>query len=81
MNQIVSGVPKLEIDHKYFCKGCALVNNIKKPFQSSENGSKYVLYLIRSHVFGPIPIIMIRGSFYCVTFTHDSLTSDGYILS
>lgn len=40
LNQIVLGVPKLQTNHEGVCKGCALANNIKKPFPSSDNISK-----------------------------------------
>jgi len=71
LNKIFSGVLELHIDHKIVCKGCALDNNIKKPFPSSDNRSKEALDLIQFDVCGPMPMISLGGSLYYVTFFYE----------
>lgn len=71
MNQIVSGVPKLQIDHKVVCKACALGKYFKKPFRNSDNRCKEVLDLIHFDVCGPMPVRSLGGLLYYVTFIDD----------
>jgi hypothetical protein len=47
------------------CKGCALGNNSKDSFLSSESGSKGILDIIHSEVSGTTPIESVQGSSYC----------------
>ena len=68
---MVVGIPKLQLVHEGVCRGCALGKNIKKPFPSSENRSKGILYLIHSDVCGPMPVKSVGGSLYYVTFIDD----------
>jgi hypothetical protein len=68
---MVVGIPELQSVHEGVCKGCALWNNIKKPFPNSENRSKGILDLIHSDVCGPMPIKFLGGYLYCVTFIDD----------
>jgi hypothetical protein len=69
---MVEGIPELKSTHEGICKGCALGKNIKKPFPSSNNRSKEILYLIHLDVCGPISVKSLGGSLYYVTFI------DGY---
>jgi hypothetical protein len=46
LKKMVKGIPDLQSTHEGTCKGCALGKNIKKPFPSNNNRSKYILDLI-----------------------------------
>jgi hypothetical protein len=62
LKQIVVGIPKLQYVHEGSCRGCALGNNIKKPFPSSENRSTEILNLIHLDVCVPMPVKSLGGS-------------------
>ena len=40
VSKVVTGLPKLKIDHEGICKGCAKGKNIKNPFPKSETKTK-----------------------------------------
>jgi hypothetical protein len=61
----------LKSTHERICKGCALGNNIKKPFPINNNQSKEILDLIHSYVCSPIPVRSLGGSLYYVIFIDD----------
>jgi hypothetical protein len=71
LKRMVEGIPELQSTHEGICKGCALGKNIKKPFPSSNNRSKEILYLIHSDVCGPMPVKSLGGSSYYVIFIDD----------
>jgi hypothetical protein len=50
------------------CRGCALGNNVKDYFPSSESRSKGILYIIHSHVSGSMSVASMQGASYYVTF-------------
>lgn len=54
-------------------KGCALGNNVNKPFARSDTRSTEVLDLIHSDVCGPMTIKSLSGHQYCVTSIDDFL--------
>jgi hypothetical protein len=68
---MVEGISELKSTHEGICKGCALGNNIKKPFPRSNNRSKEILDLIHSDVCGPMPIKSLGGALYYLTFIDD----------
>eukprot|EP00253_Pinus_taeda_P005063 PITA_05063 len=67
LNQMVSGVPELQMEHEEVYKGCALGKNVKKPFPSNESRSKEILDLVHSDVSGPIPVKSFISSWYYMT--------------
>jgi hypothetical protein len=71
LGKMVEGIPELKSTHEGICKGCALGNNIKRPFPSSNNRSKEILDLIHSEVCGPMPVGSLGGSLYYVIFIDD----------
>jgi len=52
LNQMVLGVPKLQMEHEEVCKGYALGKNVKKSFPCSESRSKEILDLVDFYVCG-----------------------------
>jgi hypothetical protein len=50
LEKMVEGIPELQSTHEGICKGYALSKNVKKPFSSSNNRSKEILYLIHLDV-------------------------------
>ena len=59
--QLVMGLPDLNIDHEGICKGCEKGKNIKNPFSKSETKTKGMLELIHSDVCGTIPSTYLSG--------------------
>jgi hypothetical protein len=52
LGKMVTGLPKIQIQHKGVCRGCTLGKNVKGSFSSSDNISKEILDLIHSEVCG-----------------------------
>jgi hypothetical protein len=50
------------------CRGCALGKNAKDGFPSSESRPKGILDLIHSYVCTSIPVELVQGASYYVTF-------------
>jgi hypothetical protein len=71
LKKMVEGIPELQSTHEGICRGCSLGKNVKKPFSSSNNSSKEILYLIHSYVCGLMPVKYLGGSLYYVTFIDD----------
>jgi transposase InsO family protein len=57
--------------YKGVCRGCALGNNVKGSFLSSDNRSKEILDLIHSDVCGPMIVASLNGYLYYVLFIDD----------
>jgi transposase InsO family protein len=68
---MVIGLPKIQIQHKGVCKGCALGKNVKVLFPSIGNRSKEILDLIHSNVCGPMTVASLNGYLYYVLFIDD----------
>lgn len=68
LNQMVLGVPKLQMEHEEVCKGYALGKNVKKSFPCSESRSKEILDLVDFYVCGWMPMKFLQSYFYYVTF-------------
>jgi hypothetical protein len=71
LENMVEGIPELQSTHEGIFKGCALGNNVKKPFSSNNNRSKETLDLIHSDVCGLMPVEYLVGSLYYVIFIYD----------
>jgi hypothetical protein len=71
LKRMVEEILELQSTHEGICKGCALGNNIKKPFPSSNNRSKEILDLIHSDVCGLMLVKSLGGSSYYVIFIDD----------
>jgi hypothetical protein len=68
---MVEGISELQSTNEGICRGCVLGKNVKKPFSSSNNGSKEILDLIHLYVCGLMPVKSLGGSLYYVTFIDD----------
>jgi hypothetical protein len=71
LRKMVTGLPEIQIQHKGVCIGCALCQNVKGSFPSSDNRSKEILDLIHSDVCGPTTVASLNGYLYYVLFIDD----------
>jgi hypothetical protein len=71
LGKMVIGLPKIQIQHKGICKGCARRKNVKGSFLSNDNRSKEILDLIHSDVCGPMTVASLNGYLYYVPFIDD----------
>lgn len=71
LRKMVTGLPKLQVEHYGICRGCALSNNAKGSFSSSDNRSKGTLDLVHSDVCGPMTVPSLGGFLYYVIFIDD----------
>jgi transposase InsO family protein len=71
LGKMVTCLPKMQIQHKGVCKGCALGKNFKGSFLSSDNRSKEILDLIHSDVCGPMIVASLNVYLYYVLFIDD----------
>jgi hypothetical protein len=65
---IFTSLPEFSIEQQGVCKGCALGNNAKDDFPSTESRYEGILDLIHSYVSGMISVASLHGSSYYVTF-------------
>ena len=61
MEEMVTGLPKLNKDHPSICKGCALGKSTRSPFHDSTRKTNNVLELIHSNLCGPMSIPSLGG--------------------
>ena len=66
--KVVIGLPKLQVNHNGFVKGCAQGNNTKNPFPRRNNNEKGILDIVHSNVCGPILATSLSGYVYYVSF-------------
>jgi hypothetical protein len=59
------------VEHDGVCKGCALGNNAKGIFPSSDNRSNGILNIIHSYVCRKMTVPSLGNVFYYVTFIDD----------
>jgi hypothetical protein len=71
VSKMVTGLPKIQVDHEDICKGCAQGKNMKSPFPSSDNKAKGVLDIVHSDVCGPMTTTSLSGYVYYVSFIDD----------
>ena len=69
--RMVSGIPKLQVEHDGICRGCVLGKNVRSPYPSSDNRSKGILDLVHSDVCGPMAVESMSGCLYFLTFIDD----------
>jgi hypothetical protein len=68
LGKIVTGLPMLCVEHDGICRGCALENNAKGSFSSSDNRSNGILDLEHSNLCGPMTIASLSLYLYYVIF-------------
>jgi hypothetical protein len=69
--KMVTGLPKIHIEHDGVCRGCSLGKNVKGSFLKSDTRSKGILDLILTDVCEPVSIASLRGYLYYVLFIDD----------
>ena len=69
--KLVTGLPKIQINHEGVCKGCAQGNNIENPFPSSNRKAKGILDILHSYVCRPMSVTSLSGYVYYVSFIDD----------
>lgn len=68
LRQMVSGVLNIPNEHEGVCRGCALGNNSKHSFPSSDSISKGILDLVHLDVCRPMTVSSLGGYLYFTTF-------------
>jgi hypothetical protein len=68
---MMTGLPEIHIEHDGVFIGCALGNNVKGSFSSSDNRSKGILDLIHTYVCEPMTVDSLRRYLYYVIFIDD----------
>jgi hypothetical protein len=68
---MVTSLPEIHVQHDGVCIGCALGNNVKGSFLSSDNISKGILDLIHLNVCGPMTVASLNVYLYYVLFIYD----------
>ena len=71
LGKMVTGLPKIHVEHDGICRGCALGKNAKRSFPSSDSRSKEILDLVHSDLCGPMTIASLSGYLYYVIFIDD----------
>lgn len=66
LSKMVKGIPNIKEDREGVCNGCALGNNTRKLFTSSNTRSKKILVLIHPNVCGPMSNKSLGGHLYYV---------------
>ena len=79
MEEMVTGLPKLNKDHPSICKGCALGKSTRSPFHDSTRKTNNILELIRLDLCGPMSIPSLRGFWYYILFIDDFSRKHGFI--
>jgi hypothetical protein len=68
---MVTGFPKIQVDHEGTCKGCTQGKNMKNLFPSSDSKAKGVLDIMHSDVCGPMSTTSLSGYVYYVSYIDD----------
>lgn len=71
LKETVIGVPELDKEHNYVCRGCILGKYAKATFPRSDSRADGVLGLIYSDICGPMSTRTLSGAEYFVTFIYD----------
>jgi hypothetical protein len=71
LGKMVTSLLEIHVQHDGICIGCALGNNVKGSFLSSDNRSKGILDLIHSDVCGPMLVSSLNEYMYYVLFIND----------
>jgi hypothetical protein len=68
---MVTGFPKIQVDHEGKCKGYTQGKNVKNMFAGSDIKAKGVLDIVHLYVCGPISATSLSGYVYYVSFIDD----------
>jgi hypothetical protein len=68
---MVTGLPKIHVEHDGICIGCALEKNAKRSFPISDSRSKGILDLVHTDLCGPMTVASLSGYLYYVIFIND----------
>jgi hypothetical protein len=71
VRKVVTGLPKLKVDHEGVCKVCAQRKNIKNHFPKRDNKAEGILELVHSNVCGPMRSTSLSRYVYYVYFIDD----------
>jgi transposase InsO family protein len=71
VRNVVTGLPKLKVDHEGVCKGCAQGKKTNNLFPKRNNKAKGILELVHSYVCSPMLSNSLRGCVYYVSFIDD----------
>ena len=71
LGKMVTGLPKIHVEHDGICRGCALGKNAKRSFPSSDSRSKGILDLVHTDLRGTMTIDSLSGYLYYVIFIND----------
>jgi hypothetical protein len=71
LREIATGLPNLSVEQQGVYRGCALGENAKAAFPSSQSMSKGILDLTHSNVSGPMLMASMQVALYYVTFIND----------
>jgi hypothetical protein len=61
LRKMMTGLPKIHVEHDGICRGCALGKNAKGSFFSSNNRSKGILDLVHTYLCGPMTVSSLSG--------------------
>ncbi|XP_035842111.1 uncharacterized mitochondrial protein AtMg00810-like [Helianthus annuus] len=68
---LVSGLPKLEVNKEIVCAGCQYGKATQLPFKKSDYQASAPLELVHSDVFGPVKQSSLNGMRFTITFIDD----------
>jgi hypothetical protein len=68
---MVTSLREIQVDREGTCKGCAQGKNIKSPFPSSDNKTKWFLYMVHSNMCGTMSTTSLSRYAYYVSFFVD----------
>jgi hypothetical protein len=71
VRKVVTGLPKVKVDHEGVCKVRAHRKNIKNHFPKSDSKAEGILELVHSNVCGSMPSTSLSGYAYYVSFIDD----------
>jgi transposase InsO family protein len=71
LGKMVTGLPKIHVEHDGICRGCTLGNNSKGSFLSNDNRSKGILDLVHTDLCGPMTVYSLSEYLYYVIFIDD----------
>ena len=61
LGKMVTGLPKIHVEHDGICRGCALGKNAKRSFSSNDSRSKGILDLVHIDLCGPMIVSSLSG--------------------
>lgn len=70
-NNLVKGIPNLEVKKEIVCTRCQYGKSHQQPYEPSSHRSTKPLELVHSDVFGPVKQSSLTGKRYMITFIDD----------